>query len=1254
MKNWNIAILSTSILLISLFCCSVCAVEILTDKYGIVISKIDSPEYLIDLKKKILTEKKYSSKLIMLLEKHYELLLEGEETSEGYIEFYQKRIADSSEALLKNVYLQRMIRGLYRKNLSSEAEVNLQKLDLNIIKSNAFEYGYYKVLQTYQTFGKQTNGQNFQEAIKYYEQNKLLGFELACLYNNYGITLESKEPQTAYNLYTKGLMICQSPIMQTILLRNIKDVMRSNKSMRKQIFQDMFALVKNTKKADQRLNLMLCLMDSKFFSSDSRRQRQLMDMLATELKQTKDPILLYKGYFSLASQEEKDGNYADAIQLLSSCKTICNTRKLTSKLLFIESYEIMVQTSANKIKSDSNRIVELLYKVLNSNIVAENKSSILVLLAKAAVIKRDWKLYDLIIADSHKKNLYGYLGPQAVDDILQYMIAESSFSRDEVIRVAKSINKDVIETIPADKRVLLSAYFANVFAFDLVKIWKSTSRTEFLPQILEVEVLLSQGTVEGYKQGLQILNKLKPTSFTVDGRKFTSVDAEAWMLLDKLAILVNMNDISNCSPVVKRLEELLDKCSENFLRRWGTFACGNIGAAYVTLGDVDKAIPLLTTALADCSREDIYYGIWNLNLGLAYFQSGNLINAKKSFSAARNVFKAQKNMYMYVRASVNLSLVLVSGEEQPEEFEKILSESISIATQYKYHDDLSRAYTVFLMGIVKDKSITRSEKFKRIRELEAKCVQSSDNPTILAAFFSIVANIKNENNFPVESVISDIEKYFQYQKLFANALTDLNEDSHLVWRDQMMKEMLWGLLEELGDTKRIDYWNKIFERDRTRSVELKSQQAKVDVKMLSLLALISKFENAQQILANERSKKEPEQDKLLIQKALKLKREIEQQYELARKKLPAKDLKLLEALLADNFIIHPDSLGQLSSILPEGVACLQFLDIGENIIAYIAVKNAPPFSVSISLKDKGLNPKKFSQKLIKLRTLLQNKASVSTVNKELAELYKVLFAEIEEPLARLKVRSIVINASGILRYVPMGTLYDGKKYLIEKYQVTNITGLDLIRLSKNNGVRTISDMKAAIFADPDGSLPFGRNEGKNIAQFFANKKLYLGDQASLAEFESMAGNVNFVHLATHAVLDPNEPGKSYIQFADGKKWYYFDMMGFNIQNVDSIALSACETAISEKSTGGEIEGMAYQLLKKSPSGSVLASFWKVDDTATSMLMSLYYKHITDSIKMHNTLDRGGALHNAQLSLLKNPDTSHPYYWAAFTLFGDFR
>ena len=42
------------------------------------------------------------------------------------------------------------------------------------------------------------------------------------------------------------------------------------------------------------------------------------------------------------------------------------------------------------------------------------------------------------------------------------------------------------------------------------------------------------------------------------------------------------------------------------------------------------------------------------------------------------------------------------------------------------------------------------------------------------------------------------------------------------------------------------------------------------------------------------------------------------------------------------------------------------------------------------------------------------------------------------------------------------------------------------------------------------------------------------------------------------------------------------MMGFCVKDVDSIALSACSTAVGEKSDGGEIEGMVYQLLGHIP------------------------------------------------------------------------
>lgn len=1225
------------------------------DQYGISISLIDSLRYGKELKEKIKGVSEYTKSFYNLLTKHYCMLLEDEENIDKYISFYRDCYSTATDPLLKVAFHQRMIRGLFRKGNQDEAGAELKRIDPKMVESNLHEQGYYKILLTYQTPKGAAAKKSYDDAISFYETNKLYGFDLASLYNNFGILYEEKEPEKAYQLYKKGIKSTDSKTMLSLLLRNVKDVARNNKAMRKGIYQDAFSYLNLLQNNDLKLNLMTRMLEIRFFSGDTRRQRQLMDRMYSCADKMIDKILLYDCCFALAVNEDFEGNYADAIQLLSSCEDQCRKNKWENRILLIQANKIFEETKLGKCAELERKVKDLSTKIFSCDIKNENKVVTLGLLSIISAIQKNWKLLDFIFSQTKENGLYILWGQKIVDNLLLMAMSSSDFTKDDAIRIAKMINLEVITTIPGDKRSLVSAYFANVYEFDLSKTWQPPKTSNgFFTQMVEIENYWIRRTPDAYRMALKLLDELQPAPFTYKERKFTKIDAEAWIFLDKLCIFTDMNALSNYAPVVKHLEKLIPNCSENFKNEFGTIVSGNLGVAYISLGDFEKAIPKLTLALTNCSKENLNYGIWTLGLGLANFRQGNLINAKKAFETARKIFREQSNLFMYVRASINLASAKTSAEDDSNEIEKILAEAISIATKNNFYDDLTKAYTLKLSLIAKNKNLTRKEKIKKIDEIENKCVSMTTNPANLAEIFCLAAGIKHDENFPANSVILDIEKYFQYQKLFSSVFEIIGENSFLAERDNAMKDMLFKILEEIGDTKKIDYWNKIFERDRTRSIELQSQQASMDTKMLSVLALISKFENAQQILVHEKGKKESEQDKLLIQKALKLKREIEQQYELARKNLSAKDIKLFDALLKDNFIIHPDSLSQLSSILPDGAACLQFLNIGEKIIAYIAVKGAPPFTVSISLKEKGFTQKKFSQKLIKVRNLLQNRADLSAVKKEIGDLYGVLFSVLEKPLERLKIKSIVVNASGILRYIPLASLYDGKKYLIEKYQVTNITGLDLIRLSKNSGTRRIADVKAAIFADPDGSLPSGRNEGQNIAKFFTNKKLYLGDKASLAEFESMIGNVNFVHLATHAVLDPNEPGKSYIQFADGKKWYYSDMMGFNIQNVDSIALSACETAISEKSTGGEIEGMAYQLLKKSPSGSVLASFWKVDDSATAMLMSIYYKHVTDSIKANHTLDRGGALREAQLKLLKNPDTSHPYYWAAFTLFGDFR
>jgi CHAT domain-containing protein len=64
---------------------------------------------------------------------------------------------------------------------------------------------------------------------------------------------------------------------------------------------------------------------------------------------------------------------------------------------------------------------------------------------------------------------------------------------------------------------------------------------------------------------------------------------------------------------------------------------------------------------------------------------------------------------------------------------------------------------------------------------------------------------------------------------------------------------------------------------------------------------------------------------------------------------------------------------------------------------------------------------------------------------------------------------------------------------------------------------------------------------------------------------------------------------------------------------------------------------------------VIASLWKVSDAATTELMSHFYELLLDQ-----KLAPAEALRRAKLRLLNNPLRSSPFYWAGFTLQGDWR
>jgi len=96
-----------------------------------------------------------------------------------------------------------------------------------------------------------------------------------------------------------------------------------------------------------------------------------------------------------------------------------------------------------------------------------------------------------------------------------------------------------------------------------------------------------------------------------------------------------------------------------------------------------------------------------------------------------------------------------------------------------------------------------------------------------------------------------------------------------------------------------------------------------------------------------------------------------------------------------------------------------------------------------------------------------------------------------------------------------------------------------------------------------------------------------------------------------------------------------------------VVLSACRTALGKDVRGEGLVGLTRGFMYAGAS-SVVASLWKVDDAATAELMKLFYSNM-----LQHGMKPAEALRAAQNSIRQRPEWHSPYYWAAFTLQGEY-
>ena len=294
-----------------------------------------------------------------------------------------------------------------------------------------------------------------------------------------------------------------------------------------------------------------------------------------------------------------------------------------------------------------------------------------------------------------------------------------------------------------------------------------------------------------------------------------------------------------------------------------------------------------------------------------------------------------------------------------------------------------------------------------------------------------------------------------------------------------------------------------------------------------------------------------------------------------------------------------------------------------------------------------------------------------TLNGPLQTLHQLLIDPVADLLPDNSDINIIFIPHGELFLVPFPALMDENgTYLIEKHTILTAPSIQILDLTRTqrDRIRTTEQpnstalvvgnptMPAVYFPglnryDTFSPLPGTEQEASAIAQILGTQPI-LGDAATEAELKQQMASANFIHLATHGLLEYGDPktfgnrdmpGAIVLAPGNGDDGLLTSAEILDLDlNANMVILSACDTGLGNI-TGDGVIGLSRSFIAAGVP-SLIVSLWAVPDAPTAELMTTFYQNLQEG------QTKAQALRQAMLTTMTtHPD---PINWAAFTLIGE--
>ena len=739
--------------------------------------------------------------------------------------------------------------------------------------------------------------------------------------------------------------------------------------------------------------------------------------------------------------------------------------------------------------------------------------------------------------------------------------------------------------------------------------------------------------------------------------------------LNKGGIYQHTSDYKQANYFYSMADSIYHK--ENNLISWAT-SQNNIGTLYYWQADFDGCLPYIKNAYNTHEKINFRNESWllfALNLGEAYLAKKDYVSALGYLLPAYKIAKEKKLNRMIAVSCVILGKVeyerknyvpalnyLKEANEYgilSREREKIIESSLYLGRVYLKLNNREQG-TAFLQKCVDESAKYNIVKFNWEALYDLGVLNYEQQKYDSSVFyFKQAINIVEENSskvFDDEKVrskfSSDSRKVDLYSKIIAASIALHDTDAAL---DFANRSNIQGMKDKISQ-------GGVLINDEKKSEAIKRAQ-QLDLQLKTVKANLSK----------EKAKPTEEQNQAIVQSYERTILNVEANY-----KNYIDSLVSVYPNLTDNFAKHanPEEFKTYKKKIPADVAVVLYIVNEDNLFIFTVTNESKKVSI-VKIKQTVLETK--IKSFISLLNVPDKSAGAHTLKLrggELLEepklagvsllgtsedLYKIL---IEPIAADIKGKTkLCIIPNGKLCNIPFQVLGGPEagsdfRFLVEDYSIFYINKLDVF-LKTSLGNDSLASMAA--FGNPDFhntqvNLPSAEKEVKDIQVILNSGDYYYGKEATEEQAKKSLESKHFIHFATHGILDNSNFKNSYIKFSsdagDDGNLSINEINGLELADCDMVVLSACETAITNDSIKGWYYSAANSFIE-SGAKTVIASLWSVDDNATSLLMTAFYKNL-------KTMPKADALRQAQATLSKNPLYVHPFFWGAFVLYGDWR